>query len=90
MAACHTDFFRVLQRRIVAQQLDRVRQRHALSFHHPIDHRTCGPAAKAVIEIFLIGDRQAGRAFVMKHAAHHPILAAFFQLMALLLDQPNQ
>ncbi|MCY1398379.1 hypothetical protein D9M71_134090 [compost metagenome] len=90
MAARDADLLAAVQRRIVAQQLHRMRQAHALGLHHPIDHRPRRPAAKAVIEVLLRRDRQAGRALVMEHAAHDEILAAPLQRMALRLNQANQ
>jgi hypothetical protein len=81
---------RPLQLRAALEQGHRVRQRHALRLHDRINHATGRIAAEAVVQVLALGNDQAGSGILMEHAAHHPMLAALGQRVALALDQAHQ
>ena len=60
----------------VAQQLDRVTERHALGAHHPVDHRPARLARPhAMPQILRRRDHQRRRALLVKRTAAHQVLA---------------
>ncbi|CCW17159.1 hypothetical protein EBBID32_14980 [Sphingobium indicum BiD32] len=75
---------------IAPQQFDCMTEADAFAFHDPVYGATTHVAAEAVEQILRHRHHQRRRIIVMEGALRHHVAAAFRQLHARCLDQPDQ
>lgn len=73
----------------VGKELNRLRKRQSLMFHHKTNRRTMRPATETMIKLLGRTDRKRRCFFLVERATRHIVRPAFFQRNLLVDDADN-